>query len=243
MNRLIFFFLLAGSSACFSQTHSDRSAILEIGYGVAAPFGKFESIDVNDSASGFATAGTNLNVLFTYLVNKRVGIAAMISSSVNRLNESGTKNKFQVFADRIPGTVSDMQLAKWSTMAYMAGAYLTYPMKKASFNFQVLAGYSRTEYPEADVTIFKDTIIDPVVVNQSASGVASAFCFNAGAGIKYNISEIMCLSVNANFFSSYPEFENVMTEAYINGDRYEEFHKVHQRISLLNVTAGVGFRF
>lgn len=237
----IFIFLISlGASA---QTYDDKSAILEIGYGVAIPFGKYEDVDVSDSASGYATSGSNLMVMFTYMLNKHVGASAMISSSVNRLNTTGVKERFEVYADRIPGDVSDMQLAKWSTMAYMAGGYVTAPLQKASINFQLLLGYSRTEYPESEVTIFKDTIIDPVVVNQSAPNVASAFCFNAGAGLKYNISEIMCLGVNVNFFSSYPKFKDVLTEAVINGDRYEEVHDVHQRISLLNVTAGIGFRF
>jgi opacity protein-like surface antigen len=243
--RLVILFILVSGSLCYSQTYIDRPALLEIGYGVSVPFGKFESTDVNDSASGYATAGTCLNVMFTYFVNKNLGVAAMINSTVNRLFTEGVKNKFDQYLDEnIPGAViSDIHLEKWNTMAYMAGGYVTYPLQKASFNLQLLAGYSRTKYPDVDVTVFKDTSFDAISVSQSSDEVASAFCINVGAGLKYNISEIMCLSVNANFFSSYPEFEKVITSSTYLGSTPDEYHKVHQRISQLNVTAGVGFRF
>ena len=228
-----------------SQTYNQRVALLEIGYGVAIPFGMFESSDINDSASGYASSGTNLNVIFTYLVGKKVGVSAMISSSVNKLNEVGIKNKFNVYAKRIhnEAVVSDIQLAKWNTIAYLAGAQFIQPLQKASFNMQLLFGYSRTEFPESNVIIYKDTTIDPINVDQYAESVASAFCYNIGAGLKYNISDIMCININANYFSANPEFDDVKTIGVINGNTEEEIYSYHQRVSLLNVTVGVGFRF
>jgi hypothetical protein len=243
MKRLFSIFLLLTGLQCFSQTYNDRAALLEIGYGVAVPFGKFEAIDVNDSASGYATSGTNLNVLFTYMVSSKLGVSAMISSSVNKLNETGVKNKFNVLADRIDAVVSDMQLAKWNTIAYMAGGQFIQPLQKAAFSLQLLAGYSRTEYPEVNVIIYKDSTIDAVTADQYAGSVSSAFCFNAGAGLKYNISDIMCINANANFFSAYPEFDDIKTVSTVNGITTEEVHRYHQRVSLLNVTVGLGFRF
>lgn len=243
--RLVLLFILISVRLCYAQTYNERQSVLEIGYGVSVPFGKFESTDVTDSASGYATAGTSLNVMFTYLVNKNIGIAAMINSTANRLYTEGIRSKYNRYLDEnIPGAViSDMHLEKWNTMAYMAGGYFSYPLQKASFNLQLLAGYSRTKYPEVDVTVFKDTSFDAISVNQYSDEVASAFCINAGAGLKYNISDIMCLCVNANFFSSYPEFEKVVTTSTYQGNTPDEYHRVHQRISQLNVTAGVGFRF
>ena len=243
--RLVFVFILFSAGVGYSQTYNERPAVLEIGYGVSVPFGKFEATDVNDSASGYATAGTCLNVMFTYLINKNLGVAAMIKSTANRLYTEGVKGRYDRYLDEnIPGAViSDIHFEKWNTTAYMAGGYLTYPLQKASFNLQLLAGYSRTKYPETDVTVFKDTSFDAISINQSSDEVASAFCINAGAGLKYNISDIMCLCVNANFFSSYPEFEKVVTSSTYQGNTPDEYHKVHQRISQLNVTAGVGFRF
>lgn len=243
MKRLLVLFILVYNTPCFSQTYNERSAVLEIGYGVAVPFGKFESTSVTDSASGYATAGTNLNVMFSYLVGKNFGVAAMISSSANRLNTEGIKNKFETYADKIEGNVSDLHYEKWSTIAYMAGGYVTYPLQKASFNLQLLAGYSRTTYPELNAVIYSKLDSNAVEVSQYASGVASAFCLNAGAGLKYNISDIMCLCVNANFLSTYPEFESVVTTSTFQSGTPDEYHKVHQRVSLLNVTAGIGFRF
>jgi hypothetical protein len=245
MKRLLIFFLLTQSFQVMSQTYNERSALLEIGYGVAIPFGKFEASDVNDSASGYATSGTNLNVIFTYMVNKKIGVSAMISSSVNKLNEGGVKNKFNEYAGRISNdaVVSDIQLAKWNTTAYLAGAQFIQPLQKAAFNVQMLFGYSRTEFPESNVIVYKDTSIDPITVDQYAESVASAFCFNIGAGLKYNISDIMCINVNANYFSSNPEFDDVKTIGVINGNTEEEVYSYHQRVSLLNVTVGLGFRF
>ena len=241
--RFTVVFILAASTCGYAQTYNERSAILEIGYGVAVPFGKFESTEVSDSASGYATAGTNLNVLFTYLLNKNVGVSAMITSSSNRLNTSGVKNKFQYYADDIEGVVSDLHFKKWNTIAYMAGVYVTKPLQKASFNLQLLAGYSRTEYPEVNAIIYSKLDSNAVEVNQYATGIASAFCFNLGAGLKYNISDIMCLSVNANFLSTYPGFESVITTSTFQSSTPDEYHKRHQRVSLINATAGIGFRF
>src|SRR5689334_5808021 len=110
MKRIIPFFICLAALTSEAQTYNERSAILEIGYGVAVPFGKFEAATVSDSASGYATGGTNLNVMFTYMVGKKAGVSAMISSSVNRLSEGGEKGKFQAYADRFGGIVSDMHL-------------------------------------------------------------------------------------------------------------------------------------
>ena len=155
MKRLLFIFLLLPSLECLSQTYNDRAALLEIGYGVAVPFGKFELSDVHDSSSGYATSGTNLNVIFTYMVGKKMGVSAMLSSSVNKLNETGVKNRFDLLAERLGGEfVSDIQMAKWNTTAYMAGASYIHPLQKAAFNLQLLVGYSRTEYPEVNAIIY-----------------------------------------------------------------------------------------
>jgi|GEM_PF-6381977 len=243
MKRLVIIFLLITGKPGFAQTYNVRQSVLEIGYGVAVPFGKYESTDVTDSASGYATAGTNLNVMFSYLVGKNLGVSAMISSSVSKLSSNGIKDRYETYADRIEGDVSDIHYAKWNTSSYMAGGYFTYPLQKASINFQLLAGYSRTEYPEVDVVIYSHLDSNAVEVKQSASGVSSAFCLNVGAGLKYNISEIMCICVNGNFLSCYPEFEKVVTTSSFQSATPDEVHKVHQRISLLNVTAGIGFRF
>lgn len=245
MKRLLLVFLLSTSLQSIAQTYNERSALLEIGYGVAIPFGKFESIDVTDSASGYATSGTNLNVLFTYMVNKKIGISAMISSSVNRLNESGVKSKFNIYAKNFGAEcfISDIQMAKWNTTAYMIGAQYIQPLQKAAFNVQLLGGYSRSEFPEVNAVVYKDTTINAITVDQFAESVASSFCFNIGAGLKYNVSEIMCINVNANYFSSYPKYDDITTESVYAGTKTAEHYGYHQRISLLNLTAGLGFRF
>jgi len=244
MKRFILLFLLTASLQCISQTHNERAALLEIGYGVAIPLGAFEKSDVKDSASGYATSGTNLNVIFTYMVSKKIGVSAMISSSVNKLNEGGVKEKFNIYAKRIGDAfVSDIQYAKWNTTAYLAGGQFIQPLQKAAFNFQLLAGYSRTEFPEVNAIIYKDSLIDAITVDQYAESVASAFCFNVGAGLKYNVSDIMCINLNANYFSANPEFDDVKTIGKVNGNTEEEVYSYHQKISLLNVTVGVGFRF
>ncbi len=245
MKRYLLIFILLAARNCIAQTYNERTAMLEIGYGVSAPFGKFVATDVNDSASGYATAGTNLNVMFTYMVNKTVGISAMISSIANRLNTEGVKNKFKKYIDEnIPGAIiSDIHFEKWNTTAYMVGGYLTFPLQKASFNVQLLAGYSRTKYPETDVIVYKDTSFDAISLTQSTSEAASAFCLNVGAGLKYNISDLMFICVNVNFLSTYPKFEKEVTTSTYRGNTPDEIHVVHQRISDLNATAGIGFRF
>src|SRR5262245_55657122 len=113
MKRFILLFILFQAILVSAQTYDDRSSILEIGYGVAVPFGKFESSDISDSASGYATAGTNLNVMFSYLLNKSIGISAMISSAVNRLFTTGIKERYESYADKIEGDVSDISFEKW----------------------------------------------------------------------------------------------------------------------------------
>ncbi len=239
------YFILASLSFFVSnvvaQKYNERPTTLGIDYGVAIPFGKFGAGEIADSSSGYATGGTNLNVNLSWLLSENIGVAAMISYSVNGQNSTTVRSRYDVYAKRISDTcvVSDLKLKKWSTMAYMAGGYFSYPLQKASFNFQLLLGYSKTEYPEADVIIYKDTSIDAIEVNQSAIG-ASSFCFDVGAGLKYNISEIMYISVDANYFSAYPEFEKVVTTSTLDPD---ETFKLNQHISLLNVTAGIGFRF
>lgn len=245
MLKPAFVFLFALSGICNAQTSLERPASLAIGYGVAVPFGKFESTDVNDSASGYSTAGTCLNVSFVYLLNNNIGVAAMINSTANRLNTEGVKNKFRQYLDEhIPGAViSDIRFEKWKTMAYMAGIYIRQPLQRASLNLKFLVGYSRTKYPETDVTVFKDTSFDAISVIQSSDEVISAFCFTLGAGLRYDISDIMCLCVNADFFSTYPEFKEVVTTSTFQGNTPDEIHSVRQRVSLLNITAGVGFRF
>ena len=71
---------------------------------------------------------------------------------------------------------------------------------------------------------------------------AKAFAYLLGAGIKYDVSEIIAITLQADFTSTIPEFED--KEVYSGTIRpYYTFNPFKQSMQLLNFNLGLGFKF
>jgi opacity protein-like surface antigen len=67
--------------------------------------------------------------------------------------------------------------------------------------------------------------------------VAMAFAVNLGAGLRYNVSDKIALTINMDYFSTKPEFEVATTSnfGYSSNDDFK------QTINMLNISFGIGY--
>lgn len=64
------------------------------------------------------------------------------------------------------------------------------------------------------------------------------FAVNFGAGLRYNISNKMALSLNVDYFTTQPEFEVATTSdfGFSSNDTFK------QSINMMNISFGIGYR-
>jgi hypothetical protein len=65
------------------------------------------------------------------------------------------------------------------------------------------------------------------------SAPSSAFGIDAGAGIRYFVSDLMLISLHGSYFTSRQKYKNVKTSTNFSDD---EFHDYERRISAVMYT-------
>ena len=108
---------------------------------------------------------------------------------------------------------------------------------------RVLGGISRTLTPDIYGTVINQPDeTDPISISTfvQTSGVANAFGFQTGLGLRYNIFEHLILSLRGDYFYSKPDlsFDNINRS---NSGRI--LTSYNQPISGFNATFGIGYQF
>ena len=106
-------------------------------------------------------------------------------------------------------------LAQWSsraTIEFSAGG--SFPIGEFA--------YSRFDYEESGF---------------AEAGIALAVAWSAGAGYTYQYAEKITLSLRLDFFMTHPVLEDNWSSDFSTGS-----YKISYKLSIVNLTAGLGFR-
>lgn len=186
---------------------------------------------LSNNESGFAKTGYTVALDYTLMLNKQVGIGAAFNYNNNHLNTGAYVKELNRLLDKelITADFTGLKLDHWQWYSLTAGPALNLPIsKKLDARMRVMGGIAYANSPKASYQGI-------MLVNEDWSYAA---ILQTGMGLQYNVNRQLFLALNGNFHYLRPEFT---TEYDNEGTTVKE--KTHQKLSAVNLTAGVGIRF
>lgn len=191
---------------------------LAINGGYTLPVGDFGSSDLSNEDAGLAKEGYNININLGYGISEKWGIMGAFVYSDLAVDKS------------IFGADPDIKIEHWKYYGVLAGPMLLLPSSpKVKFDLNFMVGAANFTSPKimyAGETLMSDE-----------SSIAASF--QTGADIHYMFGKKGIIFGGLSYFYAQPSF-NVDYQDELGQPATE---KVSQKISTLNLFAGVGFRF
>ena len=236
MKKIIFTIIVCGFVMATSAQKKTGDFILSLNGGLAIPTGNFAKGDYSDPTSGFASTGPTFNLAGTYYLNNHWGIGALIGYSQFGYNGS------QSLADGYKedsGTDSTTLYVKGNNHSFsiLIGPYYRIAAGKNIFiDLRLLGGYVNTTL--AGFQVFYEDYTDNAMSQKESSG--GAFGFQAGLGVRYQISDKFSVQANGDYFSSTPNIAINYDNFIVNSGR--KLSSYNEPISGINATIGIAYR-
>ena len=204
-----------------SKTKSDKKFVFALTGGPSVPVGKYGKKDINSEKAGFARFGYNLNLNFNYQADKNFGITSTIIYSRHKLNIDEVKKYY---------SEPNLSVDHYQYYGILAGPMATVSLSdKVMLDFKLMAGVA-----EANSPVF--SLLNTQITNEKWN---EAFTWQYGTALRYNINENTCLFTNIYYNHMKPSWN---FGPFSNGGT-EEYVKVEQNMSVLDLNLGLGINF
>ena len=242
MKKLILY-IVAGFISCAAFAQDDANtgkakSFIGVTGGYSSLMGNITKSDYNNNSSGYANAmGYNTGIEGAYYLNKYIGIGGLFSfasfSTANLQSMSdGYKQDFDV--DSVSVTVT----TKYNFYNFFVGPYLSFPIKKFTIDFRAVGGFTLVYTPEFDIFIEDGGKPHPCAQNISSG---TGFGFQAGAGIRYAITNHIGIKLNADYYYTDPNIAIQNSNRAIVAGRL--ITNYHEAITMLNINLGLAYQF
>lgn len=244
-NLFILFFLLL-SFVSISQNKSKYFA--EVKGGLSLPVGGFSNKSYTggflDQADGLAKTGPTAGFTAGYHFKK--SLAAVVSFGYsNNQQDAAAYNDY--LRKSLGNDVSTAIITNaWSVFKITGGGYFETAFSTGSeffFRSNIQAGICKTSIPGFKYTYATGTFPDQQAGTYMIAkiDVPWAFCYNAGAGIKYKLSGFYLLA-DVNYFGSTPIHKYSYMQTFPNPGPLVNAEK-KMSLSSINLVAGAGIEF
>lgn len=186
-------------------------------YGVSLPVGAFSKPDpLTDNKAGMADPGYSLNMTGMYVLQPQLGVAATVFYTYNRVDNSTFK-----------GTEGYPEMDHWQMVGLTGGlVFMLSPVEKIRTSLRFMTGFANVNMP-------KTMKYGQVLVKEDWSpGVV----VQGGIDFKYAFVPKVFVFAGADYLYTKPTFSVKSTDGTVSIEAV-------QPISLLNLSAGIGFGF
>ena len=214
-----------------TYSNAQDKGYIGLSVGPSFPMGDYGSSSFNNADAGLAQTGLMLDLSFGYKLGNNFGIAALLRTQANPIDE----DVFDVFS--FPGISMTVKTEPWGIVNFLFGGYATVPIGEVKVNFdaRALLGFAGATSPELDMTI-SDGVTSEWVRQSSETSTSFAYLF--GAGFRFNVGSKICLLTNIDYSSTSAEFDVTTTSSA--GE--SETGSIEQTLSTVNLSVGVGIR-
>jgi hypothetical protein len=224
----LFLFLTSTLSAQLKNPH-----FVGLNAGLSMPVGEYKNFDTARASS--VNSGKYASLEGGVYISRFVGIGVNLGLYTNSINESEIKSEYE--KQLVTNKAIEVKADDWLNAYAMAGIYFTIPIKKVRLDFKFLGGAVNSSQPLVTVTSNES---GSVVVRESKVEDAIAFGINYGAHLRIPLVSKLYLRLNAETFTSLPEFKKETT-SYRNGEKTITNENFEQTISVLNIGVGLCF--
>jgi hypothetical protein len=253
-NSLLLSLILFGFISA-AQRHS--SFFVEAKGGLAFPVGGFANKNFTgaylSNADGLAKIGFGAGVTGGYQIKKSIAAIVFFDYSSNKQDEKS----FDAYirngggSNTATGVTTNINTKAWNIFKIMGGGQFEAPFAAASkfyFRINAQAGVCKTAIPE-----FNYIYSIGSGINQQVSSVANkkinlrwAFCYSAGAGIKYKLKQKFYLLSECRYFNGKPVYKFSYSQViFNNGVISTNVINVEKKVNLssIGIQVGAGFEF
>lgn len=235
--RLLFLLLV-----CFGTANAqhDVGGFFHVTAGVSLPSGDFQSTNIDDPASGYATTGLTINALFGHKIYKQFGAFAMLSFTAHGTNfkaiEDGLNKQASAYTWKA-------QQGFWSVTGFTFGPQFSQNFKKMAVDFRLAGGVLNFISPTLELSGVSNTT-GPAAKYTMKEKRSSAGLIGGGLTIKYEVKWSWVILVNADLFFARPVFSEVEEVTEIEGqDPVITYTTFQQEFRMSQFGLGVGYVF
>jgi opacity protein-like surface antigen len=262
-------FFLACMAHAYSQNSQDKG-YFSISAGPSFPIGNYGSKSINSSSAGFARVGESINISYSRLLGKRIGLSATVYGQRNPINtgalEAGFSQK-KIYNGIWTGPTTEppaefpytvypnwkFEKKSWLSSSLLAGGYGQFPLDKTnhiSLTTKAMIGVIYAHSPKLSGNSTTDTSSAHI---EQTDKSALGFTWLVSAGVLYNLNKNIFLLANLDYTGSNEiKFKNVKEtittmkgvpgSLNFSAEQSSVTGTSKQSISTLNFHAGVGFK-
>jgi hypothetical protein len=227
--------LAVGSFLFFSM---NAQSYISLTSGASIPVGSFAKADAGsfnnwNNTAGFAKTGFAIGVEGACYLTPKMGIGgSFYFSDHGRFTSGDVKKLGDSYTDAFGVAYSTVTTTgRYRTLSILAGPQFSLPHGKFTFDFHLLGGLVKSlSTPEMTVLLEDQT---KTTFKQSSS-TASAFGWQAGAGMRYRLAGKLSLVFKTDYFNS-----NGISVRNENRNNSAGRLVTNQPLSWINVTVGV----
>jgi hypothetical protein len=220
---------------------------VELAAGASVPVGKFadktySSDFLKSDPSGLAKTGVGVSVTGGYHINKRWSVLLLLGGSQNMQDKKAYENYLkQKYGNNITTSVTT---ENWKVGKIMAGGYIEIPFSKSGklfFRPKILTGICKAKAPKYSYIGFDENgFLLPDNFTKSEEHPGWAFCYQAGAALKYSLSKKIYLLLDANYFNGTPALKYNYNPNFPNPGPATTPGKRNYNVSSVNTFFGAG---
>lgn len=198
--------------------------------GPSVPVADFGSDATTNQDAGLAKTGFLIEAGAGIKLAGPVGLAMMVRSAANPVDA-------QVIADAFAAALGSnvrVEAKPWTALSFVAGPYASLPLSdNIDLDLRFLAGYGSANSPELKVEVGGATVTET-----SASGGAFTYLF--GTGLRFALSEKLCLLTGFDYQAMEPKFTGAEVTGGSGPSRVSDFE---QPMNWISISFGLGIRF
>lgn len=200
-----------------------NKSFLAFHVGPSFPMGDFGSTNFDNQNAGFAKTGYSLNLTYGYKLVQNFGLTASLF-----YNNNGPDNA--AIEKGVSGSIETDVFGKmnhWQWVGLTAGPMITQNLgSNVEMDLRIMGGVADANFPK----VFHE---DTIIVNQDWSFAA---IFHTGLDLRIGIGNGMFIFTNLDYQYMKPKFNLVFPDE-------SPTIRSEQKMSVLNLTGGLGIRF
>ena len=186
----------------------------------------FGSTSINNKDAGFAKTGVNLNLFYGYQFQKDISMMIGVLYNYNSIQKGGVTIKDETGNQEVV-----INMDHWQMYGVAAGPMLSLSLGKNVYtDLKVMAGAVNVNAPQMSYQ----------GINLTKENWNVAAVLQGGAYVRVDAGKKMFVMAGADYMYLKPTFKyefNGSVNAQLSSDYFK------QRMTMVNVTAGVGYRF
>ena len=184
-------------------------------------------------SGGFAKTGYTINLRYDYRFSENFGVVASAFYNNNTLNSNAFVEKLNFIYEEagFPVDATGLKLDHWKWYGFTAGPALFYDMSKnLTAGLRIMGGIANANSPKVTYEGYE-------IYGEDWS---TAFVFQGGMDLRIGVGSNVFVFANAEYTYLKPKFEKELIDP-VTDEQYIESGS--QKMTVVNLTAGIGLRF